>query len=298
MLRRLWPAALAAACLAALPSAAGSAARPARFLLAISSGGTSSLLASSDGVRFTASLATWPGSAPAPVRRGGTIYVFDQPSVSTRGLSGTVRRFAFAGSRLVAKGSSPYNVQIASVDDALRATPGSFAPSAAVDDNGAIVLLYALRYEPSTNACPATGQACVKLRTATESAGSDGTTFTGDPGNRATISFLPADSVGSPALLRAESGWAALFSGPHGCLHLVTGRDVRRHYADKCFAASSPVTPSAVWRPSLRAYAVFGVSDNRIVRTVSRRLTTIVPARFRPLDVAGRPSFARAVPNS
>jgi hypothetical protein len=277
--------------------AADPASRPARFLLAIAGGGTSSILASSDGVRFTAALASWPGTAPAPVRRGGTVYVYDSPSISLRGLSGTVRRFVFAGARLVAKGSSTYNVQIASADDALRSTPGSYAPSAAVDENGAIVLLYALRYEPSTNACPVTGQACVKLRTATEVSGSDGAAFAGDPGNRVVISFPPAESLDPPALLKAESGWAALLRGPGNCLHLITGRDLRGHYNDRCYAKDAPVTPSAVWRPALRAYAVYGVSDNRIVRTVSRRLATVVPARFRPLDVAGRPSFARVAPN-
>jgi hypothetical protein len=288
---------LVVACAAALTvPAAEPAARPARFLLAISGGGTSSLLASSDGVRFSAALASWPGTAPAPVRRGATIYVYDSPSLSMRGLSGTVRRFAFAGSRLVAKGSSAYNVQLSSADDALRSTPGSYAPSAAVDENGAIVLLYALRYEPSTNACPVAGQACVKLRTATEVAGSEGTAFTGDAGNRVVIPFPPSDSLDPPALLKGESGWAALLRGPGGCLHLATARELRMHFDDRCYAAGSPATPSAVWRPGLRAYAVYGVSGNRVVRTVSRRLSTVVPARFRPLDVAGRPSFARAVP--
>lgn len=288
---------LIVACAAALTvPAAEPAARPARFLLAISGGGTSSLLASSDGVRFSAALASWPGTAPAPVRRGATIYVYDSPSLSMRGLSGTVRRFAFAGGRLVAKGLYAYNVQLSSADDALRSTPGSYAPSAALDENGAIVLLYALRYEPSTNACPVAGQACVKLRTATEVTGSDGTAFTGDPGNRVVIPFPPSDSLDPPALLKGESGWAALLRGPGGCLHLAAARELRMHYDDRCYAAGSPVTPSAVWRPGLRAYAVYGVSGNRVVRTVSRRLSTVVPARFRPLDVAGRPSFARVVP--
>src|SRR5581483_10809449 len=221
---------LLAACAAALTvPAAEPASRPVRFLLAISGGGTSSLLASSDGVRFSAALASWPGTAPAPVRRGSTIYVYDSPSLSMRGLSGTVRRFAFAGGRLVAKGTSAYNVQLSSADDALRSTPGTYAPSAAVDENGAIVLLYALRYEPSTNACPVAGQACVKLRTATEVAGSDGTAFTGDPGNRVVIPFPPSDSLDPPALLKGESGWAALLRGPGGCLHLAAARELRMH---------------------------------------------------------------------
>jgi hypothetical protein len=167
-----------------------------------------------------------------------------------------------------------------------------------VDENGAIVLLYALRYEPSTNACPAVGQACVKLRTATEVSGSDGAAFDGDPGNRVVIGFPPSDALDPPALLKAESGWSALLRGPGGCLHLVTARELHGHYNDSCYSKDAPATPSAVWRPALRAYAVYGVSDNRVVRTISRRLATVVPARFRPLDVAGRPSFARAAPSS
>ena len=283
--------------LAVAVPAAETAPGPARFLLTISGNGRSSLLASSDGVRFTAALASWPGTVPSPVRRGGLIYVYDNPTTSQRGLSGTVRRFAFSGSRLVAKGESTYNVEIASSVDALRSSPGSFAPSAAVDDNGAIVLFYALRYEPSTNACPRAGQACVKFRTASEVPGSDGASFTGDSGNRAVINFPPADKLDPPALFRAELGWAAALSGPNGCFHVLTGRDVRRHFSDKCFKPNSPVTPSAVWRPAASAYAVYGVSGNRVVRTVSRRLATVVPERFRPLDVAGRPSFARVASN-
>jgi hypothetical protein len=288
---------LAACALAVAVPAAEPASRPARFLLAISGGGTSSLLASSDGVRFSAALATWPGTVPSPVRRGGTIYVYDQPTVSQRGLSGTVRRFAFSGNRLLAKSVSTYTIQIASIEDALRSSPGSFAPSAAVDDNGAIILFYGLRYEPSTNACPVVGKACVKLRTATEVFGSDGASFTGDLGNRATISFPPTDTLDPPALFRGETGWAVAFSGPNRCLHLATGRDVRRHFSDRCYANESPATPSALWRPALRAYAVYGVTGNRVMRTVSRRLVTVVPVRFRPLDVAGRPSFARVTSN-
>ena len=279
--------------------AGGSAVRPARFLLAISGSGTSSLLASADGVRFSAAISSWAGNSPTPVRRGATLYVYDTPAITSDGLSGSVRRFAIgANGALIARASAPYTVQLKSPEDARRATPGSFSPSAVVDDNGALVLLYALRYEPATNACPVSGQACVKLRTATEVSGSDGTTFAGDPGNRVVVSFPPSETVGPPSILRAEFGWAGLFRGPHGCVHLVTGRDLRGHFKDGCVAQASPETPSALWSETLHQYRLYGTRNGRVVRMVSRRLGRIVTARFRPLDVAGRPSFARIALNS
>ena len=135
--------------------AAEPAARPVRILLAISGNGTSSLLTSSDGVRFGAPVASWAGSQPAPVRRGSILYVYDRPTLNADGLSGTVHRFAVgAGGSLAEKAAVPYTVQLGSPEDAARATAGSFAPSFAVDENGALVLLYSLRFEPATNACP------------------------------------------------------------------------------------------------------------------------------------------------
>jgi hypothetical protein len=279
--------------------AAQTATRPARVLLAVAGGGTASLLTSSDGVRFSAAVASWPGTMPSPVRRGTTLYVYDSPTLSADGLSGTVRRFAVgAGGDLTEKGSVAYSVQLGSPEDAARATAGSFAPGFAVDEAGAIALLYGLRFEPATNACPVPGQACVKLRTATEVPGTDGTAFAGDPGNRVVISFSPAETLGPPALFRTETGWAALLRGPAGCLHLVTGRDLRGHYKDGCVAAQSPASPSALWGPVVREYRLYGVVGGRVVRMISRRLGTVVTRRFRPLDVAGRPSFARVAANT
>jgi hypothetical protein len=279
--------------------AAETATRPARVLLAVAGGGTASLLTSSDGVRFSAPLASWPGTAPSPVRRGATLYVYDSPTLSVDGLSGLVRRFAVgAGGALTEKGSAGYSVQLGSPEDAARATAGSFAPSFAVDDAGAIVVLYGLRFEPTTNACPVNGQACIKLRTATEVSGSDGAMFDGDPGNRVVLSLAPAETIGPPALLRTQTGWAALLRGPAGCLHLVTGRDLRGHYDDGCVADQAPATPSALWGPVVREYRLYGVIGGRVVRMISRRLGTVVTRRFRPLDVAGRPSFARVAGNA
>jgi hypothetical protein len=285
--------------LALAAPAAEPAARPVRILLALSGDGTSSLLASSDGVRFSAPVASWAGSQPAPVRRGSILYVYDQPTLNADGLSGTVHRFAVgAGGALTEKAAVPYTVQLGSPEDAVRATAGSFAPSFAVDENGALVLLYGLRFEPATNACPASGKSCVKVRTATEVTGSDGTAFTGDPGNRVVISVVPAATLGPPALFRTATGWAALLRGPAACLHLLTGRDLRGKYTDRCVAEQAPATPSALWGPVVREYRLYGVVGGRVVRMVSRRLGTVVTRRFRPLDVAGRPSFARVAANA
>lgn len=290
---------LTACALALAVPGAKTATRPARVLLAVAGGGTASLLTSSDGVRFSAPVASWPGAVPSPVRRGGTLYVYDSPTLSAEGLSGTVLRFAVgAGGALTGKSSAGYSVQLASPEDAARATAGSFAPSFAVDDAGAIVLLYGLRFEPATNACPVAGEACVKLRTATEVSGSDGAVFAGDPGNRVVLGLAPADTIGPPALLRTQTGWAALLRGPAGCLHLVTGRDLRGHYRDGCVADQAPATPSALWGPVVREYRLYGVIGGRVVRMISRRLGTVVARRFRPLDVAGRPSFARVAANT
>jgi hypothetical protein len=290
---------LTACALALAVPPAETATRPARVLLAVAGGGTASLLTSSDGVRFSAPLASWPGTVPSPVRRGATLYVYDSPTLSADGLSGTVRRFAVgAGGALTGKGSAGYSVQLASPEDAARATAGSFAPSFAVDDAGAIVLLYGLRFEPATNACPVTGQACIKLRTATEVSGSDGAMFDGDPGNRAVLSLAPAETIGPPALLRTQTGWAALLRGPAGCLHLATGRDLRGHYDDGCVAGQAPATPSALWGPVVPEYRLYGVIGGRVMRMISRRLGTVVTRRFRPLDVAGRPTFARVAGNA
>src|SRR6266536_5032362 len=116
--------------------AAQPAARPARFLLALAGGGTTTLLQSSDGVRFVPApgLSPEPGTSPAPVRRGSTLYLYDSPSLSTGGLGGTLRRFTVGpGGRLTEQAAAPYEVQLASPEDAQHAAPGSFAPSVAVD---------------------------------------------------------------------------------------------------------------------------------------------------------------------
>jgi hypothetical protein len=299
--------------------AAQPAARPARFLLALAAGGTTTLLQSGDGVRFAPApgFSPGPGTSPAPVRRGSTLYLYDSASLSAGGLGGTLRRFTVApGGRLTEQAPASYQVQLASPEDAQHAAAGSFVPSFAVDDAGALVLLYSLRLEPETNACPlvgrsaagrsptarkfADGTACVKLRTATEAPGSDGSAFTGDPGNRIVLTFDASDTIGPPALLRADKGWAALLQGPAGCLHALTAPDPHRAYRNGgCISAAGPAGPSGLWDARLREYRLYGVAAGRVVRAVTARLARVATARFRPLAaLAGRPSAARIAANA
>src|SRR6266545_3605260 len=97
--------------------AAQPAPRPARFLLALATGGATSLLQSSDGVRFASApgFSPRPGTSPTPVRRGSTLYLYDSPSLSTDGLGGTLQRFTVgAGGRLIEQAPTSYQVQLAS----------------------------------------------------------------------------------------------------------------------------------------------------------------------------------------
>jgi hypothetical protein len=290
------------AALALAVPAAEPAGRPARFLIAFAAGGSVSLLQSSDGVRFEPApgYSPSPGASPAVVRRGASLFLYEAPALSAEGLDGTVRRFAVGtGGRLAEQAPAPYRVRLGSLEDAQRASPGSFAPSVAVDDAGTIVLLYALRFEPGTSACPIPGQACVKLRSATETPGSGGTAFSGDAGNRVVLGFDPADTIGPPALSRAERGWAVLLQGPAGCLHVLTAPDPHKAYRNGgCISTPGPASPSGLWDARLREYRLYGLSDGRVVRAVTGRLSRVAPARFRPLTaLAARPSAVRVAPN-
>lgn len=278
--------------------AATPASRPPRFLLAVASGGAVSLLQSSDGIRFAPAtgVVRGTGTSPTPVRRGSTVYLYDAAGLAADVLGGPLRRFAVgSGGSLTEQAPTTYAIQLSSPADLQRASAGSFAPSVVEDDGGALVLLYALRYEPTTNACPVPGQACLKLRTATEVAGSGGTSFAGDPGNRILLSFSPADTVGPPFLLRAGKGWAVLLQGPGGCLHELTAADPHKAYRDAgCVSVQGPTSPSGLWDGRLREFRVYGVTAGAVVRAAGGDLRRLGPSRFRPLAAAGgRVTFAR-----
>jgi hypothetical protein len=214
--------------------------------------------------------------------------------VTETGFGGSVRRFQLAGAEVSELPDASNTVLLADSREPLEASPGSFGPSALVDPHGALTLVYAIRLEPSTNACPVSGQACVKLRSATELAGSDGTSFAGDPGNRLVVPFDPGDSVGAPSVFAGRKGYVVLVSGPGGCVRAATAADVHGKYSalGGCLA-QGVVSPSGYWNARLGEYWLYGESGGRLVRAVTTKLTSALRFRALPAPAAARqPRFA------
>jgi hypothetical protein len=278
-----------------------------RFLLAVAAcpgaatvcPGTSvqKLYQSKDGVRWSLvrGVKAEVGESPTTIRRGSRLYVFDGIQVSTGGITGSLRRFVVRGGSLTELAPSTFLIQLppSSLEDAASATAisGSFAR----DASGALVAIYGLRLEPGTNACPIPGQSCLKLRTATEIPGSDGSLFAGDPGNRRVISFDPAEDAGSPSTYLQKKGYAVLVAGPGSCLQTFTASNLHGSYSPApglpggCLASSVDVeTPSGTYRAALHEHWLYLVSGGTVVRAVARRLTSRLPAaRFRELKGFG-----------
>ena len=277
-----------------------------RFLLAVAScpgvspgcegSAVQRLLQSRDGVRFTQvpGVARRAGNSPTAVRRGSRLYLFDDFGISGETITGTVRRFRVLGGSLRELPSVEFRILLASPEDAVRAT--SVTGSVLRDTSGALVALYALRLEPDTGACPVPGQACLKLRTATESAGSDGTLFTGDPGNRRVVSFDPAETGGDPSAYPGQAGYVILTAGPGACLKVFVAVDLHGAYRtarglpDGCITDAADIaTPSGTYRPELREHWLYAVSGGTVVRGVAGRVSSPVPpSRIRELTGLGR----------
>ncbi len=270
-----------------------------RYLLAYASCDSSGrtcreeLAQSLDGVRWfpVAGFAPRPGQRPVVVRRGSRVYVFE---------AGSVRRFRVGRSSLTEVVPATVALELTDPEqqaDLDAATAGSFSADVLVDPDGALVMVYAIRLEPETGLCPTPDLACVKIRTATEVAGSDGAAFAGDPRDRTVLELDPADAVGPPSAFRGRSGWVVLLAGPAGCLHELQAGNLRGAYRDAaglpggCLApAPSPVSsPSGFWNPRLREYWLYGVAESGLRRAVAARLNTPLPAsRFHPLAGLGR----------
>lgn len=296
---------VAALCALAVVAGAGSAppALTGRFLLVYVVGSEQRLAQSRDGVRWTAvpeATARPPGSAPSAVRRGRLLYVFDGLAIVPEGLAGAVRRFRIAGTSMSELPAGEFTVRLATPLDLQRATAPS--GSIAVDEAGRLTVLYTLRFEPETNACPVPGQACVKIRTATETAGTDGALFSGDTGNRAVVSFPPDQDVRDPTAFATARGYLISISGPGPCLRLLTAADLHKSYRSAprlpggCIADEGLLaSPSGAYRPFLKEHWLYAVSEGRVVRASTRTLAKQLPARrFRPLRLPGAPSVTSA----
>ncbi len=255
---------VAAALGAAAPAAAPKPGLWGRYLLAYAScDATSScrqeLAQSRDGIRWASvvGFVKRPGQHPVAVRRGSRLYVFD-------GLS--VRRFTIGVRSL--NELAPATVSLDS------SVPPDWI-DVLLEPSGGLVLLYAVPSE--------TGGLAV--RTATEQAGSDGTVFVTDPGDRAILDT----AVGPVSVLRGRSGWVGL--GADGeCLRTLAAGNLRGTYRDTgCLTTPSPVsTPTGWWNARLREYWLYGVADGVVRRaTATKVIVPLRASRFRPLRGLG-----------
>jgi hypothetical protein len=301
---------------AVLVPGVGSGAAPnglGRFLLVYStcdttpcSGETTVRLAQSrDGVRWSAvpSFVPAAGTDPSAVRRGNTLYVLDSLQVAATGLTAELRRFTVSTAAVTEATASPVTVTLPNPAEAQAA--GGLSGSLAVDANGLLVLVYVLRFEPGAPGCPATQpNACLRIRTATEVAGTDGAEFAGDAGSRRSLSFAPTESAGGPSVFANDNGYAILLAGPGRCLKAFAATDLHGTYRaapglpGSCLtdpADVTIVTPSGAYRPALKESWIYLVRDGTIVRAITSKLTRRVPAtRFRTVKGFGDPPVATA----
>src|SRR5438067_885550 len=204
--RLLHATAIAVAALAAFAPASPPAGLQPRYLLAVAScppsdSCTERLFRSRDGVRLVPVTGIGAGEAPALVRRGSDLLLYDSLAAAPAGLAGRVRRFRLTAGRLVEAAPAAVTVTLANPADVQAGV--LVGASAVADRNGAPTLVYALRFEPGSNACPVPGQACLKLRSATEVPRSGGAAFGGDAGNRLVLSLPASDTAVAPAIFAA-----------------------------------------------------------------------------------------------
>jgi hypothetical protein len=273
-----------------------------RYLLAYADCSASpcvgALAQSRNGVRWSAvaGVASAPVSGVTAVRRGSELYLYGPRTLTAAGIAGDLRRFKISGAELGELPDASNTVLLADPKDAAVASPGSFGGSVVIDGSGALALVYGIRLEPGTNSCPTAGSACLKVRSATEVAGSDGTVFQGDPGNRLVVSFAADDTVGAPSVFAGPKGAVLLLAGPGGCVRAATAKDVHSAFSalGPCLAQGVD-SPSGFWNARLNEFWLYGESGGHVVRAVATKLAGTL--RFRPLAVtASAPSFAPNAP--
>lgn len=264
------------------------------------------LLQSVDGVRW----GTVPGyevahgEDPSVVRRGGTLAVYDDLAPGGAGLTASARLYRAGPSALRLTGTRAVSVALDAPAEARTASAvtGSFVR----DADGAPTLVYALAYPPGARGC-APGRACLKIRTATEVAGSGGTRFADDRGTRFTLAYDGSLPAGSPSAVQTRDGSTILFSGPGACLHVLLADDLHGSYRPPrglpggCLATQPALTtPSALYRPAFRETMVYGTDAGSVSRAITRRVgAKLGPFRFRPLVALGTTlQSARVAPNT
>jgi hypothetical protein len=146
------------------------------------------------------------GSVPDVIRRGNTLYIFTP---------GNVARYRFDTRTL----DAPRQVAISGLGDNV----GFVDPSPTLDNQGRIVLFF-LVSEPGKGdpaGCAPGETTCVKhFRSATEVAGSDGTQFALDAGDRASV------TIGANISPRTASDPDIFFDGKRYVLYIAYGPSI------------------------------------------------------------------------
>lgn len=177
------------------------------------------LAQSNDGATWTlvSSVPSLPGSVPDVIRRGNTLYVFSP---------GTVARYHLDTGKIDLP--QPVTITTSNNSDELFVDP-----SITVDANGNLVLFYLLGQMGSDPAhCPPGELSCTKvIHSATEVAGSDGTRFIVDPGDRADISINGQETASDPAIIKDPSGYMLLISRGHS-VEAMTSSNLRGTFKD------------------------------------------------------------------
>ncbi len=134
--------------------------------------------------------------------------------------------------------------------------------------------------------------------------GSDGGQFSGDLGNRRSISFPPDETAADPSVFATDKGFVVLLAGPGRCLKAFAATDLHGAYKaapglpSSCLtdpADDTIATPSGAYRPALRENWIYLVRDGTILRAITPKLTARVAAtRFRPVKGFGDPPVATA----
>ncbi len=164
------------------------------------------LAESNDGAAWTL-LPGWvpfPGSVPDVIRRGSTLYVF------TAG--GTLVRYRLDTNTI----EPPVTVSLPGLE------AGFVDPSLILDEGGRLVLFFLhgrLGGDPA--GCPPGQSSCLNhFGSATEVAGSDGTRFTLDPGDRASLTLSASGG------LRSASDPDIFFDGTQYVLYISQGPSI------------------------------------------------------------------------
>jgi carboxymethylenebutenolidase len=157
----------------------------------------------------------YSGSVPDLIRRDNTLYVYTP---------GLLRRYR------IDSGTWETPVQVR-MQTATGATELFVDPSPTLDEQGRIVLFYLVAQRGGDPARCLAGQAqCTKsFRSATEVDGSDGATFTVDPGDRVAVTIGSNESASDPDVFQGPSSFVLYLSrGPS--VQVFTSPTLRGEY--------------------------------------------------------------------